>query len=326
MGTDFNPGEVHRKVSFLLADFTELLLVIGFEGYKQLHKNDLDSIVSDTPFHIEELDEQLNEDDDSSTISDNQEQCYEDCWSQFEYRAASFKDLYPFEVDGQTLKIKSQLSAAQRIYCFLLCVSRLKSFDKTHISRWASNFTEISKYAMKGLLPVDGKVYSYDANSSDRRNIFGTDNRKALVKLGEMLAVDVIEQRCKEQSPSGDSGLDLVGIVPFKDNALGCFSLFGQCAARERDWPSKTLESHPVKFAVFFSFGSTPTNIMFISVCYRKANGSWENSANSSGCLLIDRMRIMDLLERQNLFTKIAGEDWFQEFENTLCTYSASLP
>ena len=150
----------------------------------------------------------------------------------------------------------------------------------------------------------------------------GSNYREALVNLGKMLAVDVNEEVCKEESTSGDGGLDIVGIVDFCDEARGNLALFGQCAAREREWPAKTLEASPLRFRAFFSFLSDPTNIVFIPLCFRKADGTWPSSSKSSGCVLLDRFRIMSLLEKRNSFQLLSSTSWFSQFESQLESYS----
>ena len=146
----------------------------------------------------------------------------------------------------------------------------------------------------------------FGANSEDRRNYYGTDFKDALRKLGTDLNEFVLEENIQQQANSGDGGLDLVGHVNFQDPARGSFALFGQCAAREHDWAKKSLEAHPIRFGAFINFTHFPGNVFFIPLCYRDARGEWVKNSPASGCILIDRLRMCNLLKGNDISQEVS--------------------
>ena len=126
------------------------------------------------------------------------------------------------------------------------------------------------------------------------------------------------DQECDKAGISGDAGLDLIAIVNFADGAATNYAVFGQCGAQETAWPKKTLEAHPIRFRSYFQTLMEHPAIMFIPVCYRTASGEWYDNQAASGVLLLDRSRILHLLQSQDKWDEIVDLDWFQKFEREL--------
>lgn len=310
----FKIGEAHRTVPHLIADLVELLLAVKYEGQTRLHHADVSAILANADRSSEELD--LEESDQQSSQDDI---ALEDTWEHLEYRAARLGSAYPFKIDGDFIEIRDTFSAEQRVYLFLLTCSRLRSFNNNFRSIWATAFSELCVFVMRALMPPNAIIRVFDANSNDRKNYYGTDLREALVKLGEDLcAHHIMVDTCKKQSSSGDAQLDIVGVIPFDDAAKGVFAILGQCAAQEKNWPSKRMEAHPANLSGFFNLLPTPSNVCFIPVCYRASNGEWVNEAKATGCLLVDRIRIMSSLTSINACVQITNEPWFSHFETNL--------
>lgn len=59
---------------------------------------------------------------------------------------------------------------------------------------------------------------------------------------------------------------------------------------------------------------------MFTPVFYREANGEWVSTHATAGVLLLDRLRIIYLLDKANQWEAITTSDWFREFEEELYT------
>jgi hypothetical protein len=216
---------------------------------------------------------------------------------------------------GKKLFRRDELGGKEKIYTLLLACSRLRSFQVKGVAqRWAGIFTELSKIAMKGLLPLHANVRIFDANSQDRKDYYSTDLRKALKILGKDLGVAVNEAECNKKAPQGDAGLDLVGVIDFADGAATSFAILGQCGAQETEWPEKTLEAHSLKFMHLFQMQFNFPGVMFTPVCYRTATGEWVDNGRTNGIFLADRSRILRLLELQNSCEAILDSEWFNVF------------
>lgn len=321
----FKIGDIHRNTPYLFADLAELVLLVGYNGRRSLHKNDLESLVNNNGISFEELDEEEDADIEfegsGAEKNDRLERQLEDVLTQIDYRSKALAHYYPFVVRGESIMLKSNLTKKQKVYKFLLACSRLRSFDKAGIAQlWAKAFTEISKIAMKGLLPNNAEIRIFDANSNDRKAYYTHSLKEALKRLGNELAVEVNNAECDKAGTSGDAGLDIVALINFDDGAKTSYAILGQCGAQETAWPRKTLESHSMRYRAYYQILFDFPNVMFTPVCYRTADGNWWNTQAATGVLLLDRIRILKLIEMQNRWEEIVDSVWFQGFEEAIET------
>jgi hypothetical protein len=317
----FKIGEIHPNSPHLYADLTELLLLVGYGGRTWIHKNDILALQNSTSTSLEEVDDEaaaIEELDSDARRHDRAEAQLEDVWTQLEYRVGAMQDYYPFEVRGDKLLLLDGINIRHRAYRLLLACSRLRSFCKKGVpQRWAKSFTNMSQVALRGLMPHHALIRIFDANSEDRRTYYGTDLREALIKLGtDLCAFKVNEDECKKTAPQGDGGIDLVGIVDFGDGAAGTFAIIGQCGAQETGWPAKTLEATSVRFSNYFSIPFAWPSIMFTPICYRNADGQWVNNQSTTGVLLADRLRILSMIEKSDMWKTVAEAEWLSSFES----------
>ena len=311
-------GQVHKNSPYLLADLVELLLAVAHEGRTTLTPSDVSSLINDSTGALEELVDNSDEDETLSTAEthDKNQLYLDNLWIQLEYRAQRFGAFYPYLLEDSRISIRDELTNEQQLYIFLLACSRLRSFARTTQVEWAGYFSLLSASTLKAMMPSFADVKVFDANSVDRRDFYGTDKRDALVNLGKQLNVITQEEVCRNESASGDAGLDLVGVIHFDDKAASNFAMFGQCAAREKDWIYKTLEASPINLRGFFNFLIDPYNITCIPLCYRQATDEWPSINNTSGTLLLDRHRILYLLRKADLTGLVFDQDWWNQFTN----------
>jgi hypothetical protein len=137
--------------------------------------------------------------------------------------------------------------------------------------------------------------------------------------MGKDLGVPgIIEDECQKVGASGDAGFDLVATIKFGDELSSNFGILGQCGAQEREWPSKTLEAHAIKLRTFFHVHFDCPSVMFTPVFYRDTSGSWVDSAASTGIILLDRFRILNLLSQTNSAEAVVNNEWFSCFEDKI--------
>ncbi len=318
----FEIGEINKSTPYLFADLAELLVCIGYNGRKRLHKNDLVQIYHNEITSLDEIDDETRQRDSFECNADFRDEVttkIDDVWAHLEYRSQIFEHLYPFELTNAEIFIKQRCDLKYYAYYLLLACSRLRSFPTTGgiRQRWATAFTELCKYTIRGLMPAHADVKVFDANSTDRSIYYGTDTRDALKKLGnDLSAIHVNETECERASSSGDVGIDLVATVNFDDGAATSYAVLAQCASQQKEWPKKTLEAHPERHRGYFQTLFSWPSVMFIPLCYRNGNGSWINNSKTSGVLLLDRVRIFWLLEKENSWQRIFSEEWFLDFQD----------
>lgn len=323
---NFNVGDILPNTPHLFADLAELVAIINYTGRYDLHKNDLLSLSSQSNVSNEEADEEEAEIDAApgdAERSERVERQLEDVWKQLEYREEFLGDMYPFEIEDDFIKLKRELNSSQKIYRLLVSCSRLWSFRSNGglVQLWAKHFTELSKYALTGLLPAHANVRIFDANSPDRRTHYGTNLRKALRILGKDLGMpSIIEEACDAAETSGDAGFDIIATVEFPDELSSNFGILGQCGAQGKSWPSKTLEAHSLKLRTFYQVHFDHPSVMFTPVFFRTSQGKWVDTAPCAGVLILDRYRILHLLSKTDHADAIVDSEWFRTFETDLAS------
>lgn len=326
----FEIGELHPNTPHLFADLVELLLFINYNGRSKLHSNDIEYLLINKTLSPDEVDDEeeaeMHAGSSAAKLARRDTQI-EDIMTQLGYRAKAFGDWYPFTVSKDAIQISTPLTNRHRIYRLFGACSRLRSFGRAGgiPQRWAKSFTRISKMAFQGLAPASAISRIFDANSDDRVSYYGTDLRLALPILGKDLAVMGINAKeCSAVDPAGDGGFDLVANLNFDDGASVNFSVLGQCGAQETEWPQKTLEAHSYKLRHFFQSQFDYPSVMMTPLCYRNSDGSWVDSGATNAIVLVDRGRMLHLLDLHPLVDQITTEQWFDDFEVQFAEYAAA--
>lgn len=305
--TKFDRGEVPKTRAYQFADLAELLLLVG--DYDELSHGDLESVIAQGK---PDSDPDERADECAHPVEANiREQGYiKACFNHFAYRVGAFDDIYPFELEDEVLIKKEMIAERNYVYLFLLGCSRLASFKDLQFRQHCAHlFVDVAAHALRHIMSENAKIWVFDANSTDRREHFGTHLQNALRKLGVEISERHDEIVVLQQSTSGDGGLDLVGVHQFSDRGRGYLTFFGQCAAQQDGWPKKTLETR--RLNTLFNFSHKPYNLNFIPVLYRQSNGEWVNEVHISDCLIVDRVRIVKTLYHGDtnlpagLFTRI---------------------
>ena len=295
MALKFTVGEIPRTRAFQFADLIELTVLVSISG--QVSKADLDMLINTGRIDSNPDDREGEGNTDPIATTAAKVKNVEDCFRQFTYRAGALDEHYPFYLDDALLMPRRQITNSGYVYLFCLVCSRLGSFSgqKGFAQKCAKAFTDLARFALASSLKNSADVYVFDANSADRAEHFHTNLREALRMLANELNARPDDYLIDQQSTSGDGGLDLVAINRMGDKAQGVLAYFGQCAAQQNGWPSKTLETK--KVAGFFSMGHAASNLLYTPVMYRNAAGHWVNDIHSQECIIVDRLRIMRALK-----------------------------
>lgn len=289
--------DIPKTKPYLFADLAEMLILARYSN--EISRSDLQSIIRDGL--EEDVDMDVHSQDESdSIITDRDQRHIEECFDHLDYRKAAFSIAYPFVVEKDLLSLITQVEPNHKLYLFLLCCCQLGRFSNRNgiRQRCAGVFAKICKCAMQQMLPAQSKVWIFDANADDRRNYFGTNLRTALRKLAAEINERPAESVIDQLSTSGDGGIDLVGVLQFKDKALGHFTFFGQCAAKQIDWEYKILESSAFgRVGRYFHLMYATYNLFFSPLLYRQVDSHWYKESDVGGSVFIDRIRIIELLD-----------------------------
>jgi hypothetical protein len=227
--------------------------------------------------------------------------------NQFWTRHKCTDNKYPFETEGQFLKIKSDISELDRnLYFFLLLTTRL-NMGKEHMHAGYDG-TQLFEYLSA---KVAESYFGYRAESM----VFGTAEQggfKAKIqdlinKIGE--GVSFINRGIGSVNANDDK-LDIVVWKNFKDESYSKLIGFGQCKTG-LSWLNRgPAVFNPSTFCKkWFSQQPSPipTKLFFCSVYF--AVNDYNKISEAEG-IIFDRFRIMDYLPtnfEEPLYTRICA-------------------
>ena len=285
-------GPVEKEL-FRWADYVELLCLSNPDG-----------VVSDAEVyamirHGNDLQADTEQENSRAHTSDRWESRLNDYYRILSYRREFFDAAYPFELSGSnTLTRKALLTEKQYLYIFLLFASNL-SYHRENQKILTDTFELVSLEAIKKIMPMQSEVHLFGTSRTDSR--YAGDVYTRICRLGEDLRAQVL---CNEShfsgNTAGDGGLDIVGWKPFKDQAPGMPVVLSQCACSKDMWKSKQSSIHHTKWDNRLLWTTPFSPVMCVPFSFRKATGLWENSDDIEKTLLIDRDRIINLLEEED--------------------------
>ena len=301
-------GVLDRTAHYLIADYIEICTIFVAEQGGELAVQDFSNFIGMTDSDFEDPSIALRMEKNDAEIKDFDDGLSQQILGLLEYRYKIFGQDYPFTVEDQILKYKfydqcfSNIPKKEKVYIFLLLCSRLRTLEDSSLrNRFANKFEELCKFSLSHTLN-SFDVFQFGAGSDDRATFFnleGSGLHGAIKTLSKFCGEKFKEGNLGHYPDSGDNKTDIVGWKSFDDEAYGSFMAFGQCAARENEWPKKKLEANPHSWTSLFDFMHDPLSIFFIPHCYRTLTGEWDNYVNLRGVITYDRKRIFSSISPQ---------------------------
>ncbi len=300
--------------AYLQADFIEMLCLAQPERTVDIH---------DVHFRFKQGAE-LDRDSEYETLSqidaekfDRQHTRILEWFHYIASRGEIFRELYPFYFDKSTQRVvlKKNLTNIHKLYLYLLMASSLRCFNPTDFNVIGNTFEMISALALKQYFGDQSRVHVFAAGSSSQY----TGNKYAKIKRLAQDLRDELLILCDTfaRTDTGDEGLDIVGWLPPTDSISGMIIVFGQCACTE-DWEEKQSSSAFNKWSQLIRFTARPVNAIFIPFCFRDTSGGWYKRHRIHDAILIDRLRIVQLLESYPLPQMSFAERINETIDNAL--------
>lgn len=287
-----------KNTDYLQADYIELLCLVNEE--RIISTGDIQTrYTSDCDFDSvsrEDWRENLEIELDEAEMSDKLSNRIEELLRHLSFRQLAFGELYPFSVsdDLSRIQLRSGLDEHHRLYVYLLMASCLRHYDKSNQTQIAYSFENISAEALKEYVGDHADVHIFSNRSAGRyAGQFREKIKKLSIDLHERLAN---ADELLSTTHSGDGGLDIVGWFETNDNTPGKLLVFGQCACTEK-WDEKLHSSGYKKWKSFIDLSIEPVNAIFIPYFFRDSGGKWYEKHRIQMSLLVDRLRIMKLLQ-----------------------------
>lgn len=278
----------------IYADYTELVALI-FNDY--VSKGEILDRLNDNGIHFNINDKSIDGEIGSLVpeSDDNAWNFIDLAYEVLKERVRLYGIKYPYILDENGLKLKSNLGNYNKQYIFLLVCSSLNFFRLVQ-GVLTSEFETLSEKVLKNYLPNNAIVLPFGNDTKFKGNA-----RDKIRELGKQLNIDetdIKEREIKQISiyNSKEEGLDIVGWIPFKDNIPNQLTIFVQCGCG-KPWYSKRFETG--KYESFFSFyKQPPIHSLFIPYSLYKGDGMFYFSKNiMPPTLVFDRFRLLQFLD-----------------------------
>lgn len=226
---------------------------------------------------------------------------FEDAMGLIKQRASWLGETYPFRQEDSEVQFVPPTSEKNYLwYLFLLacsCHNRIPSLQ--HDLR--IQFENICKEAIRALFPDWAEIFLFSQNSDDRKKL-GWSAKQAIPELAKKLNAQV--RPVTLPNTQEEYGIDLIAICSFGDKLEYPFFAFAQCTVA-KDWWRKRDEAQACRaLSGVVSLDTAHTNFLFIPHFPRVNTTEWKKPRQYPiNCILCDRFRICQLLERSNTFT-----------------------
>lgn len=230
-------------------------------------------------------------------------------------RRTAFGDAYPFEIshDQDTIAVASDDSPRQRLYLALLLASSLRTLAKDRRNGVARVFEEISFAVFSKLLPPGSEIRATWAGPGRAAPYEGTLFQKLTSLAADLRCTPNFAEADFNPADTGDGGIDIVGWHTMSDLRAGIPIAMAQCGCSRDDWEYKQLEAHPVKHSQRLPVMHPWANYYFMPLDFRRSDGDWANKSDLAEVIIVDRLRILGLVEQLAVMDEMPGLAYVDE-------------
>jgi hypothetical protein len=309
----FEKPKAPKYIEHYYADFVELNALFSKEEVTLADISDLLVDIKDSNIIETELDEVSYNEIASLTsemndkISDRISSIFQIC----KFRITLFDtNEYPFELNENSLIIKSELTDKQRIYLFLLISSNLNYFENLEYEL-TKDFELISLYSLESLLPSKAIVKSFGKNSQYRGNTIHKINI-----LSQELGIKLNSEKVNLISKNNvqERGLDIIAWIPYSDKISNMLVFLCQCACG-KNWDIK--QNDTTFFSCYFYFDNNPIHCLFIPYALSNFDNQFMQFDRILNNLIFDRKRILEQFDNSDFFKNFQSFDIIEKCLHT---------
>lgn len=298
-----------ENYGFLWADYVELRCITSQDGmYGEGHIVDLNT-ESGELHQDDELDDHDIPDEESGRLFFDQavERKWADASRRLKSRQVTMHDYWPFKFHNGVLHRKFDTeNKRHQIYVALLIASALRYCKRTRHDEITSSLEEIGYQLFTALMPSGWNVRIFGANKSFAPGYDGN-----LAEKLQALAKDIYPRYCAppenfDPKDRGDGGLDLIAWHPLGDSARGHLPVvFAQCGCSPTDWEHKQLEASPLNMDSKITPHHPAANFYIMPHDLKAPGDGWERMHKVNSVVMIDRYRIIKLVEQYDLYQQL---------------------
>ena len=238
---------------------------------------------------------------------------------------------YPFDIaNNYSISFIEEVTNKNKVYIILLISSLIRIITREggfayRITHRFENLCEhpfdllIPKLATKEFFGAGGLT---NENGEPTRNLFYDKMRVLSQSLRLNLDTEFTPVSAGINNV-GDGGLDWVAWVSFADNLHMLPMYFAQCACGN-DWEDKLFDVNINKWRNFIQFKNDYQLFHFIPKSFRELNNKWFNPTHLHSAAIIDRFRIIELLEKSEKENDVVAlyEDLLTELKTLVIDFN----
>jgi len=297
---------------FLWTDYVELRCLTSLDGlYGEGQVVDLET-ESDELMVDEEADnddyfegEEEAPDADGEFLKNNEAVArkWADISARLSARKISMEGYWPFDIHEGVLYRKFDATDRRHmLYVALLIASALRYCVKKRQSEVTASLEEIGFHLFKSLMPSGWQVRPFGAHQNIADGFEGTLGQKFASLAAEVYPRYVRPADEFDARNTGDGGLDIVAWHPLGDAIRGHIPVaFAQCGCSPGDWEHKQFEGSPVNMDQKIGLQHPASNFYIMPHDMRSLTGGWERGDHIGTVILLDRVRIIRLVEQYAL-------------------------
>ena len=251
-------------------------------------------------------------------------------------RKSLIPEHYPFAVNphNQLSAIQSDsLTSNHKLYIILLLSSLIRVIQRKEgfTYRITHRFEELCRAPFSQLVPSGANLVFFGAGGyiSDAESgaVINGSFYSKIVQLSKLLKVPTTKLFTPENAGvnnNGDGGLDWLAYFPFDDDLSTTPTVFAQCACGN-DWEEKMFDTHMDKWRNYITWLNDYSKIHFIPKSFRDENNAWLNEISIFNCTLVDRFRLIGLIQRSGNIEPVIDiyTDILEEVENTQIDFNS---
>lgn len=231
-------------------------------------------------------------------------------------RLNDFGKNYPFAVsaDGDTLEVHFDNEPGKRMYLGLLLAACMRNIKNSHRGVVARAFEEACFNVFEKLMPEGSTVRATWANGGPEAPYVGTLYDKMVQIARDLRCTPNFEPHDFKPSDSGDGGIDLIAWHDMSDTREGLPIAAGQVGCSREEWRSKQCEaSWLAKHSRHFPLMHGWATYYFMPLDLREADGRWAYKSDIGSAIIVDRLRILRLVERYDLLSTMPNMPFIDE-------------
>lgn len=296
----FSPPPIRYSAStaHLYADYLELLTVLQAREWftaSDLVKRFKDERITVVASSMERAGKSDAGECFPAEIEDEYDRWAHQVFLQVQDRDSLLQADYPFEIEADRVRTKSDLTKRQKVYIMLLLCSNLHFVQKLQ-SVLTRDFECIAAEVLRKFLPSHAVVKKFGSDTDYK----GSAEDK-IWSLAMDMDLDVNDEEVSKVDGNQDRGLDVVAWMPFRDGYPNFIAILGQCACGKQ-WYSKLSETRRYEHSYLNFRKAKPIHAIFVPR-YLHFRDDLYQSDELSDVLLFERLRIVQFLQDCEFFS-----------------------